>query len=109
MKAFIFNDLLEKNCANLQDFYNVLIQFGCNFTKSDVELLYFKFNPERNMRMDYRAMSQQFSEISSGNKPNINPVYALYRSPPSDIIESIKAKLKLKGVYSLIFLESLFR
>lgn len=108
-KAFNYNDLMNKGYASLEDFYNVLLQFGCNFTKSDAELLYFKYNQTKNRKLDYKEVCEHFSQMSSGNKPNINPVYALYRSPPKEIIENIKAKLKTKGVYSLVFLESLFR
>lgn len=44
----------------------------------------------------------------SGNNPNVNPVFAINREPPHQVLDKIRKTLKVKGVYGVRSLVALF-
>ena len=108
-KTFRHFDLNDSGTICLEEFLQVLEAYGCVFGHEEIRSLFNKYDKDRSGKLDYEEFSNFFALKGSGNNPNVNPVFAIEREKPDQILDKIREKLVERGTHGIRGIGILFR
>ena len=108
-KTFRHFDLNDSGTICLAEFLQVLEAYGCVFGHDEIRALFNKYDKDRSGKLDYEEFSNFFALKGSGNNPNVNPVFAVEREKPDQIMDKIREKLIERGTHGIRGIGILFR
>lgn len=100
-KAFKHFDAFDKGVIDIQQFAAALDKFGCVFTQKEINALFNKYDKDRSGKICYDEFCGLFATMGSGTNMNVNPVFELSRSAPTELLNKIKDELKKRGLHSI--------
>ena len=108
-KIFRHFDLDGFGTIEPAEFRKALETIGCLFKDFEVDAIFRKYDTNSNGKLDYEEFANFIARKGSGNNPNVNPVFGLTREPPQQVMDKIKATLKIRGAHGIRGLGIVFR
>lgn len=108
-KTFRHFDINDNGVITFDEFQQVLEAYGCVFSVAEMRALFDKFDRDSSDYLDYEEFSNFIALKGSGNNPNVNPVFALEREKPDQVLGKIKEKLISRGAHGIRGLGISFR
>lgn len=78
-----------------------MIAYGCTFKDNEVLALFNKYDKDGSGYLDYEEFSAFMALKGSGNNPNVNPVFAIEREKPNQVLSKILETLTKRGIYGV--------
>lgn len=94
-------DLNDNGVLSVPEFREVLISYGCTFKDNEVLALFNKYDRDGSGFLDYEEFSAFMALKGSGNNPNVNPVFAISREKPNQVLSKILETLTKRGIYGV--------
>lgn len=85
----------------ISEFKEVLTSYGCTFKENEILGLFNKYDKDGSQYLDYEEFSAFMALKGSGNNPNVNPVFAIQREKPNQVLEKILETLSKRGIYGV--------
>lgn len=103
MKTFRHFDLNGNGVICMDEFLQVLESYGCLFKENEITALFQRFDKDNSGKLDYEEFSGFIATkgFGKGNSPNVNPVFAMEREKPDQVLEKIRTKLKERGAHGI--------
>ena len=108
-KTFRHFDSNDSGTISFDEFMQVLDAYGCVFKIDEIRALFNKYDKDRSGKLDYEEFSNFFAFKGSGNNPNVNPVFAVEREKPNQILDKIRERLVERGAHGIRGMGILFR
>lgn len=94
-------DVNENGVLSLPEFTEVLIAYGCVFRENEILAIFNKYDTDGSGYLDYEEFASFIALKGSGNNPNVNPVFAIQREKPNQVLSKILETLKKRGIYGV--------
>lgn len=77
---------MDTGVIDFKQFGDALNKFGCKFSEKELAALFHKYDVDRSGKICFEQFCNAFALMGSGNNPNVNPVFEIYRAPPKDTL-----------------------
>jgi Ca2+-binding EF-hand superfamily protein len=108
-KLFRHFDLNGNGVISFEEFYQVLDALGCVFKETEIRALFQKYDKDNSGKLDYEEFSGFIALMGSGDNPNVNPVFAIEREKPDQVLTKIRETLVKRGAHGIRGIGRVFR